>query len=891
MNSEAGPGAFGVLLLRYRQAAGLSQEDLAERAGLSRRGVSDLERGARRAPYATTVRRLADGLQLDSAERAALIASTREIVAPERSSLPVQLTSFIGRGSELAEIASLLETRPLVTLTGPGGVGKTRLAIQSAARLQSSVADGVWLVELAALVDARLVPQAVARTLGVREYAGRALMDVLVEALYAKQLLLLMDNCEHLVDACAELANRLLQGCPRLRILATSREPLNVAGETVWQVPPLRVPDRREAISLADVESSEAVQLFVDRARNSTPDFALTDQNIYAVGQVCQRLEGIPLAIELAAARMRILPVEEIAVRLDDHFTLLSTGARTSPTRHQTLRATVAWSYALLTGPEREMFEQLSVFAGGWTLEAVEAICVGSDLDSIEVLDVLGRLLEKSLVIADQSITPTRYRMLEMLRQYGAECLRARHAENEVRRRHATYFLELLERAEEAITGARQAACLDLLEQEHDNLRAALRWAMESGEIQHGLRLCWIMWRFWWVRGYLSEGRQRVAELLRLARPAGASALLSRGLVSAGLLAMWQADYLAGSAYLEDACTMARRFADQSAEAFALAFLTRVRRDQGDEATAQHVGANAVKLFRRQDDAWGLAVALHFLGLATEARDVRAARLLFEESAAIFKKLGNAWDIAMPLRGLGDAAYLSGDAETARLRFSQSLELFRARGDEWSVAMLSTQLAFAELALRHWERAASLLQQSLDGWRKLGHRRGTVLALAGFASLVADRGNLIRAATLLGAAEAACEQNRIALEPVARVTCDARVARVRRRLGASRFTAAWDEGRRLSLDDALNATTASRDNPVETVLTLKSGLTRREHEVARLVALGLTNREAGEKLVISERTVDRHVENILRKLGCTSRAQIAARVSTSLSLKDAPFHG
>jgi predicted ATPase/DNA-binding CsgD family transcriptional regulator len=824
-------------------------------------------------------------------ERAAFLTSRGGRTSPVQSNLPLQLTSFIGRQSDLAELATLLEAQALITLTGPGGVGKTRLALEAAGHLVTHFADGVSTVELASLADARLVVQAVARALGVREQPGRALMDVLVESLYARELLLVLDNCEHLLDACAHLAQSLLQTCPRLRMLGTSREPLNVPGETIWLVPPLGVPERGDH-ALARQEASEAVQLFVDRARSANHHFTVDDHNILAVVQVCQRLEGIPLGLELAAARVRMLSVEEIASRLDNHFELLTTGGRTSPTRHRTLGATVDWSYALLTDPERDMFEHLSVFAGGWTLEAAEAVCrpaVSSDPKN-NVLEVLGRLVDKSLVVADQSATPTRYRMLEMLRQYGAERLRTRGSENEVRRRHARYYLGLLERAEEAITGARQAAWLDILELEHANLRASLRWAMESGEIQQGLALVWVMWRFWWVRGYLSEGRQQVADLLRLARPVGPGALLSRGLVSAGLLATWQADYAAAAVYLEDALTMARQFADKRTEAYAHAFLTRVRRDQGDEASAQSAGEHAVTIFRGLDDAWGLAVALHFLGLAVEAKDMQVAGTLFEESASIFKRLGNEWDLAMPLRGLGDVACLAGNPDQAARHYAESISLFRERGDDWSVAMLSTQLAFAKLATRHWQHATTLLTDSLDGWRKLGNRRGAVLCLAGFASIVADRGHATWAASLYAATEAACEQNSIALEPVARATRDARVERIRMRLGATRFAIAWGKGRRFGLDEALTAALANLDQPAESGGT-QNGLTRREYEVAQLIALGRTNREAGEQLVISERTVDRHVENILRKLGCTSRVQVAARVAEGLAREDAPFHG
>jgi non-specific serine/threonine protein kinase len=412
---------------------------------------------------------------------------------------------------------------------------------------------------------------------------------------------------------------------------------------------------------------------------------------------------------------------------------------------------------------------------------------------------------------------------------------------------------------------------------------------LESGEIELGLRFAWVMWRFWWVRGYLSEGRRRTADLLSLARPAGPGALLARGLVGAGLLAMWQADYPAATSHLEEALTMARRSGDQHATAYALAFLNRVRRDQGDEDNARVLGTEAVELFRRLDDRWGLAMGLHFLGLACEAADTSVARQLFEESASVFGALGDAWDRAMPLRGLGDVAYLEGDAARAERLYLQSADLFQQRGDDWSVAMLRTQLGYAALAQRNASGAARLFTQSLDRWHTLGHRRGTVLCLTGLAAIVVDRGHLVEAARLLGATEAACERNAIALEPIARATYDVRVQRVRRQLGEASFASAWGEGRELDLDDALAMALAA--SGTHSGQPSRDLLSVRERDVARLIAAGLTNRQVGEQLVISERTVDRHVENIFKKLGCATRSQIAAWATEMMGTASAPSSG
>lgn len=436
--------------------------------------------------------------------------------------LPLQLTSFVGRERELADIAALVATQRLVTLTGPGGTGKTRLALQAAADTLEAYPDGVWLAELGALAEPTLVPAAVAAAVGVREEPGRPLLGTLTAALRPKCLLLMLDNCEHLLEGCARLADALLRACPRLTILATSREALGIAGETGWRVPSLALPDAAQPPPVAALTQYEAVRLFVDRALADDPAFRVTSHNASAVAEVCHRLDGIPLALELAAARLRVLPVEQLLARLEDRFRLLTGGSRTALPRQQTLRATVDWSYALLSDPEKTCFNRLAVFAGGFTLEAAEAVCAdAAAVEPAAVLDLLTHLIDKSLVSAGRLPDGTgRCRLLETLRHYARQTLAASGEAAAVHERHARHFLAYVEQAEPALRGPAQLDWLDWLdwlerlEREHDNLRAALDWFAEHGPAEDGLRLAAALGSrasFWVTRGYLAEGRQRLA--------------------------------------------------------------------------------------------------------------------------------------------------------------------------------------------------------------------------------------------------------------------------------------------------------------------------------------------------------------------------------------------
>jgi predicted ATPase/DNA-binding CsgD family transcriptional regulator len=820
--------------------------------------------------------------------------------------LPSGLTSFVAREREVVEVRRLLGTTRLLTLTGAGRVGKTRLGIEAARGVVAAYPDGVWLVELAGLAEPALVTQAVATALGVREWPDRQVETVLADYVRLKRLLLVLDNCEHLVGACAALADRLLRAGPDLRLLTTSREPLGLAGETIWRVPSLSVPaetagrlevapaagrggatERRNGSPLSSPEVGGlleygGVRLFVERAAAVAPGFALTRQNAPAVVQVCRRLDGIPLAIELAAARVRLLTPDQIAARLDDRFRLLTGGSRMALLRHQTLRGTIDWSYELLSEPERALFRRLSVFAGGWSLEAAEAVCaeqamsLPSRSQPGDLLELLGYVVDKSLVVAERQAAEARYGLLETIRQYAAEKLDEAGETSALRRRHLDWCLALAERAERGLTGAEQAVWLGRLEAEHDNLRAALDWAVERRDAGAGLRLAGALWRFWWLHGYLTEGRQRLTRLLALPSQSADDAARAKALNSAGLLAIWQGDYTAARGLLDEGLGLGCRAGDQEGIAWALLFLGRIARDQGDAPGARAQSEEAVAIFRQLGDDWALGFALHFLVLAREMADADAARAAFEESVARFRSLGDRWSTAMGLRGLGLVAHQRAEYAEARRWYEQSLALFEERGDLWPAAMLCHDLGYVALAERDLERAGVLFRRALARWWELGNRRGCALALVGLAAVAAATGQAARAGRLFGAADAAYSGIEAVLEPTAREQHRAGLAAARAAEPAA-FDAAFADGRALVLDRVVDEERAAETgSPAVAPEGPPDPLTRRERQVAALVAAGLSNRDIADQLAISERTAEAHLEHIRTKLGLRSRAQIAA---------------
>ena len=623
------------------------------------------------------------------------------------NNLPLQLTSFVGREKEIAEVKRLLGAARLLTLTGPGGTGKTRLSLQVAADLLDRFPDGVWLVELAVVSDPALVPQTVASVLSVREEPGTPLIKTLTDYLRAKSLLLIMDNCEHLIGAAAQLVETLLRTCPHLQVLASSREALGIAGETSFRVPALSAPTLQSpALWASDLQSLtqyEAVWLFIDRAVAVRAEFQVTNANAPALAQICCRLDGIPLAIELAAAKMRAMSVEQIAARLDDRFRLLTGGSRTALPRQQTLRALIDWSYDLLGETERVLLCRLSVFAGSWALEAAEMVCGDDDtLPAVDVLDVLTRLVDKSLVVAEEQSGETRYRLLETIRQYARDKLLESGEDAQIRTRHLDFFLRLAEEVEPKLRGPAQYDGLKRLEIAHDNLRSALEWSTSAGYVERGMRLASALLQFWDMRDYRSEGKESTQNLLQQ------SEALPKTLLRANTLYVWA--FLAGL----DEQKLAQEYLEEA---------IRITREQGVAGKRT------------------LALALGEAGLLIHDDDPVTAQSMVEEGLAIAQSLGDPWYIALALYRSGSLFVSQLDHAAARMRDEESFKLFEILGDRRWAASVSSSIAHEDIRQGDFAEARLRYQQILPFLREEKYKSGITSALNALGVMAHAEGN------------------------------------------------------------------------------------------------------------------------------------------------------
>jgi predicted ATPase/DNA-binding XRE family transcriptional regulator len=832
MSSEQ-PPTFGVLLKRYRVAAGLSQEALAERAGLTAQGIGAQERGLRQTPHRDTVNMLADALGLAPEERRALEATVRRRHGPRTASdqpatgmaltLPVVRAPLIGREREEAEIARVLpleETR-LLTLTGPGGVGKTHLAGHVAAGLVHLFPGGVVFVALAPVDDAGLVQVTIARALGLQESGERPLHESLTEYLRELRLLLVLDNFEHVIAAAPCVAT-LLGACRHLKVLATSRAPLGLRDEQEIVVPPLALPDSARLSDLAAVARSPAVVLFTQRSRAVKADFALVDSNAPAVAGICRRLDGLPLALELAAPWIKLLPPPALLTRLERRLPLLTSTAPDLPPRHQTLRATIAWSYDLLDADEQRLFRRMTIFAGGCALEAADAVCMdadnpdtanGAERGAMALLQGLASLVNKSLLRQEELVDPhtgtaePRLLMLETVREFGEECLAATGELEALRRRHATFFLALAEEAAPRLRGPRQRAWRERLDLEHDNLRAALRWTLESREHELGLRLAGALWHFWVTRGHLSEGRRWLEKLLarpESGEPAVSAALRARALLWASTCAAEQGDYEHAVALCEESDGLSRGIGDTWSLAWSLNVRGELARHRGDHQGAIALFEQSLALFRGLDDRWYVAMLLNNLGtLARYQADDARATALYEESLAMTREIGDTWSTAMILGNLGEVARDQGDTRRAVALCEESLGLCRALGDQSGMAYALNYLGVVARERGEYERALALYAESLALWRHVGQRSEIATCLEGLAEAACALGHATLAARLLGAAAALRERIGAPVPPADRPDYERTVTSVQSALEYA-FLPAWEVGQALPLDQVVN---------------------------------------------------------------------------------------
>ncbi len=748
---------FGERLRRHREAAGFSQEHLAERAGLSVNAIGALERGERKRPYPDTLRRLADALDLDDKTRAAWSAAlrpardtSRAVAEPGRApatELPEEPGPIIGRERELELLPGLLgPDNRVLTLVGPGGVGKTRLALSVARRVADHYADGVIWVELAPLTDHTLVLSSVGRAIGLHDAGGADVATTLRATLRDRHALLVLDNAEHVLGAVPDLA-QLLQSCPRLHLLATSRAPLRLRGEQELPVSPLLVPPSEQTDEPA---SFPAVEFFVSRARKKDPSFALEGQDA-AVAAICRRLGGLPLALELVAARTRAMTVADILARLDDPLAMLVGGSRDSPERQQTMRAAISWSEELLSPAEQALLHRVSVFAGGWTLPAAEAVQGADGADVLELIDVL---VEQSLVSVHPTVHGTRYAMLEPVRQYARERLEATGGSTHVQLRHARHFLVVAERAASELEGqGDQRASMERLDQELDNLRVALRWCEqtpgdEAADIM--LRMTAALWRFWEMRWYVEEGRRWLAAALARSEPA--PPVRARVLNAAGNLARDQGDHEQARAFHEQSLEIRRALGDTRGVAASLNNLGVTARDVGQAERTLELCQEAYDLFQEVGDEHGAAIALISLGnAATQQGDLARARVFYEESLVCFRQKQDHWHTAWVLAYLAEVLVFDDDLDTAARLAEEAWRLHDEGGDPWGAGSALIVLGRVEEARGDLAGAVRHYTEALRQLAGSGVEEAVPACLADLAAVVLASGDAETAARLAGA--------------------------------------------------------------------------------------------------------------------------------------------
>lgn len=719
--------------------------------------------------------------------------------------LPVQLTSFVGRKRLIEEIKESITSTRLLTLTGAGGVGKTRLAVKVAEELKGKYEDGVWYVELAAIANADLVLPTIAKTLGLREEPGTPLIQTILSHLKFKNILLLLDNCEHLLQTCAEFVEMALQSCPKIQFLATSRESLQIAGENVRQIPPLAIPESKATpSSIEALMEYEAAKLFVDRASTVARNFTVSSLNLKSISEICTRLDGIPLAIELAASRANMMPVERIAAHLKDRFDLLSKGSRTALPRHQTMRGAIDWSYELLSPPEQTLLRRLSVFLGGFIYESAELICSGDDVEPEQFLDLVSRLIDKSLILLEEGRGETeRYRLLEPIREYALEKLVKSGEEKKLRARHLEYFLAIAEETELNRTVLIKPEWFNRLESDHDNFGGALDWCLDN-DVEKGFILASALARFWKVRGFMTEGRERLASLLAQRDPTKKTDGFAKALYAAGNLASWQGDHKQSKRFLEDCLALRKELGGNHELAKVLSDLGIVACIEGNLELGNRYFNESLALFREVNDETWIALVLQNLGvLKLNQCDFQPARAYMEESLVLFRKRQDLKGIADQLHNLGIVECADGNYPRARTLTEEALATYRQLRDKRETANCLTDFGIIQTHLKAYVLARTSLKEAVELTLDLGDQQLIIFCLEKFGILAAAREEFELAAQFFAKAATLRETSNSPMQQLDIIQCQESINATREKLGEEEYARLSAEGHDMSLDDAI----------------------------------------------------------------------------------------